>query len=76
MDKTWKVVTWHQFGATITMLENAIRACLDELWCEHLHSESLPHSDFSEFWYVAYHTLFWLDFYLSESIEGFTPKSI
>ena len=73
MHKTWKAVIWHQFGATITMLENAIRACSDELWREHLHSESSPHSDFGQFWYVAYHTLFWLDFYLSDSIEGFAP---
>jgi len=75
MDKTWKAVIWHQFGATIQMLENALRACPDELWREHLHSESSTQPEFAEFWYVAYHCLFWLDFYLSDSIEGFTPPA-
>ncbi|HKY53565.1 MAG TPA: DinB family protein [Anaerolineales bacterium] len=75
MDKAWKDIIWHQFGATIQMLENALRACPDELWRKHLHSESTSHSDFGEFWYVAYHTLFWLDFYLSDSIEGFAPPA-
>lgn len=75
MDTAWKAIIWHQFGATIQMLENAIRACPDELWREHLHSESSPQPEFAEFWYVAYHTLFWLDFYLSDSIEGFAPPA-
>lgn len=73
MDKAWKVVIWHQFGATINMLENAMRACPHELWREHLHSEDSAQPEFAEFWYVAYHCLFWLDFYLSDSIEGFAP---
>ena len=75
MDKTWKAVIWHQFGATISMLENAIRDCPDELWREHLHSEDSQQPEFAEFWYVAYHCLFWLDFYLSDSIEGFAPPA-
>jgi hypothetical protein len=31
--------------------------------------------EFSAFWYVAYHTLFWLDFYLSGSADGFMPPA-
>ncbi|WP_220208149.1 DinB family protein [Reticulibacter mediterranei] len=32
---------------------------------------------FSEFWYIAYHTLFWLDLYLSGSPEeDFTPPAL
>jgi len=27
----------------------------------------------TEYWYVVFHTLFFLDFYLSDSSEGFTP---
>ena len=61
MDTAWRAIIWHQFGATIQMLENSIRACPDELWREHLHSESSPQPEFVEFRYVAYHTLFWLD---------------
>ncbi len=29
--------------------------------------------EFTEFWYITYHTLFWLDLYLTGSLEGFAP---
>lgn len=61
----WKQILWRQFGAAIDALENAITACPDDLWAD----RSRQH----EFWYMAYHTLFWLDYYLSESHEGFAP---
>ena len=32
MDMTWNASIWHQFGAAIDMLDNALRACPDELW--------------------------------------------
>ena len=57
----WKTAIWQQFGAAIDMLGNALRACPDEVW--------------PECWYIAYHTLFFLDFYLSESAEGFAPPA-
>ena len=60
-------VLWRQFGAAIDMLENAIAACPDELWGD---QDRNP-----QYWYVVYHTLFWLDFYLSESTEGFMPPA-
>ena len=66
METSWNVIIWQQFGASIEMLENAMIACPREVWSDH----SRP-----EFWYVAYHTLFWLDLYLSESPEGFVPPS-
>jgi hypothetical protein len=31
--------------------------------------------EFSEFWYIVYHTLFWLDLYLFGSEEGFIPPA-
>ena len=31
--------------------------------------------EFAEFWYIAYHTLFWLDLYLTGSREGFAPPA-
>lgn len=31
MDMTWKAGLWRQFGAAIDMLDNALRACPDEL---------------------------------------------
>ncbi|MFV1975296.1 MAG: DinB family protein [Candidatus Scalindua sp.] len=65
MDSTWKEIIWQQFGAAIDMLENAILACPEELWSDR--------SEHPEYWYVAYHTLFWLDLYLSDTAEGFVP---
>jgi hypothetical protein len=65
MDENLKTVLWHQFGAAIDTLENAITACPDEKWCD----PSDPHL----YWNLASHTLFWLDYYLSDTFEGFTP---
>jgi hypothetical protein len=65
----WNTALLRQFGAAIAMLENAITACPDDLWQARIHSEDTDHSGFGEFWYVAYHTIFWLDFYLSDTAE-------
>ncbi|MFN8455845.1 MAG: DinB family protein [Anaerolineae bacterium] len=74
MNISWKAVIWPQFGAAIDMLENALRACPDELWRERLWADAeLPES--AEFWYLVYHTLFWLDLYLSGRREGFAPPA-
>jgi hypothetical protein len=67
MDGTWRASVWQQFGAAIDMLENALLACPDELLRDR--------SQRPEFWYVAYHALFWLDLYLSGSVEGFAPPA-
>ena len=67
MDSTLKEIIWQQFGAAIDMLENAMVACPDEVWGSQTRE--------MEFWYIAFHTLFWLDFYLSDSAEGFTPPA-
>ena len=67
MEDYIKTITWQQCGATIDMLENAIRECPDELWSDR--------SRRPEYWYVAYHTLFWLDFYLDNSPGTFVPRA-
>jgi hypothetical protein len=67
MDKFWKETVWGQFGAAIDTLENAILACPDELWADRTKR--------AEFWYVTYHTLFWLDYYLSEKADEFSPPA-
>jgi len=59
MDTTWKTIIWQQFGAAIDMLENAMIACPEKLWSDR--------SKQPEFWYTAYHALFWLDCYLSDT---------
>ncbi len=65
MHLSWKTVLWHQFGAAIDMLENAMRECPEPVW----GNRSLR----PEFWYTAFHTLFFLDLYLSDSVSGFAP---
>jgi hypothetical protein len=65
MNAKWKTTIWNQFGAAIDALEKALLACPDDLWGDR--------SRRPEFWYSVYHTLFFLDLYLSDSVEGFTP---
>lgn len=61
----WRGAVWGQFGAAIESLERAIDACPDELWGDR--------SRFPEYWYLVFHTLFWLDYYTSDGPEGFHP---
>ncbi len=75
MDAMWINIIWRQFGAAIDMLENALRACPDGLWSACLWNDPRQRPEFAEFWYIAYHTLFWLDLYLSGSMEGFAPPA-
>jgi hypothetical protein len=67
MDTAWKSLIWRQFGAAIDMLENAMQACPEEIWGDRKRKP--------EFWYVAFHTLFFLDLYLSETDKGFHPPA-
>jgi hypothetical protein len=75
MDISLSAVIWPQFGATISMLEKALRACPDELWDGRISANRSQQPEAEAFWYVAYHTLFWLDLYLSGAVEGFTPPA-
>jgi hypothetical protein len=54
-----KKIIWSQLGASVKMLENAISSCPDKLWAD----GSLP----KPYWSQVYHSLFYLDLYLSES---------
>ena len=49
-----KDILSRELGGAVAMLENAIRACPEELW-------SRPSEEMG-FWYLAYHTAFFLDF--------------
>ncbi len=53
-----------QFGASIDMLENAIQTCSDSLWEKE--------KTFSQ---LAYHTIFFLDYYLTVEPVGFAPPA-
>ena len=63
MIETFKTELWKQFGASLDMFENALTQCPDELWTR---------KD-TYFWYNAYHTLFYTDYYLSEDPDNFLP---
>ena len=65
--KDLKTILWQQLGASIDMLERAMQACPDDLWGDQKREP--------QFWYSAYHTLFFLDFYLSDSFEDFIPPA-
>ena len=67
MDTEPNTILWRQFGAAIDMLENAMRACPDDLWSDRSRQP--------EFWYLVFHTLFWLDYYLSGAGAGFAPPA-
>jgi hypothetical protein len=75
MDAALKTIIWQQFGAAIDMLKNAMHACPDPFWHVCLWDDPSDRPEYSQFWYLAYHTLFWLDFYLFGSREGFTPPA-
>lgn len=62
MDIAFKETLWKQFGASIDMLENAISLCTNELW-----------SGDKKFWYISYHCLFYLDYYLTLEPNNFSP---
>ena len=62
MDNLMKESLWKQFGASIDMLENSITACPEHLW-----------SDKKLFWYWTYHTIFYLDYYLTLEPQNFSP---
>ncbi len=70
MDTTWKAIIWNQFGAAIDMLENAVHACPDNVWGDFSKKPEWKKKDVVGFWYLIYHTLFFLDYYLSEEVES------
>jgi hypothetical protein len=67
VDASGKAILWRQFGASLDMLENALRACPEALWRDR--------SQQPEFSYAVFHALFWLDLYLSGAAEGFAPPA-
>jgi hypothetical protein len=62
MVETFKQCLWQNFGAAIDMLKNAITACPNELW----QSEK-------KFFYLTYHTVIFLDYYLTIPARDFQP---
>jgi hypothetical protein len=67
MDTFVRGTLWNQFGAAIDTLDAVILACPETLW---ENGDEEP-----RFWYLAYHTIFWLDFYLEGGGEGYAPPA-
>ena len=63
-DEILKGILWRQFGASIDMLQNAIESCPEANWDTE-----------QQFWYSAYHTLFFLDYYLTHEPKDFAPPA-
>jgi len=74
MDTTLKTSIWQQFGAAIDTLDDAISLCPDHLWSAVLWKDT-EDPRYGHFWFVAYHTLFWFDLFLTGSSEGFLPPA-
>lgn len=55
-----------QFGAALDMLQAAIEKCPDDLWDD--EGDGGP-----PVWRLAYHTLFYVDFYLANGKDAFEP---
>ncbi|WP_321471812.1 DinB family protein [uncultured Paludibaculum sp.] len=73
LESWWKPSLLRQFAAAIAMIEKAIRDCPDEIWADSARPPEWHDRDIVGFWYVAYHTIFFLDLYSSESATGFQP---
>ena len=63
MQNYWQTVIGRQLAAAIQTVRLAVAACPDILWDDR--------TDGTPFWHLAYHALFFADFYLSDSEETF-----
>ena len=78
MDIISNDMLWRQFKVAIDALGDALRACPDDQWEKPLWDDQPDQwvaAGFSRFWYLGYHTLFWLDLYLTGAEEGFVPPA-
>jgi hypothetical protein len=75
MDTNLKTSIWQQFGASIDYLADTVSACPDEFWLAPLWLTPNAKPERAQFWYVVFHTLFWLDLYLTGAEEGFVPPA-
>jgi len=62
MKNIFSACLWKNFGAAIDMLTNIIVICPDELWEKD-----------KKFFYMAYHTVIFLDYYLTQPVREFHP---
>jgi hypothetical protein len=72
MDTMVKTSVWQQYGAALDMLDDALTLCPDHMWTTQMWKDE-EDARYGQFWFIAYHTLFWLDLFLTGSSEGFLP---
>lgn len=58
----------NQYRAALQTLRHTIEKCPDAMWND-------PADGLTAFWRVAYHALFFTDFYSQDSVEAFKPWS-
>jgi hypothetical protein len=75
MNAFWNTIVWQQFGAAIDMLDHVLRACPNEHWRDSVWDDPTDAPGYTEFWFIAYHCLAWLDRYLSGAPEDFKPPA-
>ncbi len=71
MEQYIRNALWIEFGAAIDYLADNIRVCPDRLWKTRLFDYSDEPPEFSQYWYIVYHTLYYIDLYLYGTEEGF-----
>jgi len=62
MENSYQETLWKNFAAAIDMLREAITFCPDDLW------QTEP-----KFFYLTYHTVIFLDYYLTNPVKEFVP---
>jgi hypothetical protein len=72
MDTMLKTSIWQQFGAAIDTLDDAINLCPDHLWTVQMWKDT-EDERYGQFWYITYHTLSWLDLFLTSTYKDFLP---
>lgn len=72
MDIDYRTIVWRQYGAALDMFADAVRLCPDPLWTAFLWQDA-EDERYGQFWFIAYHTVFWSDLFLTGSSEGFAP---
>ncbi len=71
MKTPWNTVIWQQFGAAIDMLYNTLRACPEQHWQDSLWTDPSDVPEYTQFWFIVFHAIKWLDIYLSSTQEGY-----
>ena len=62
MNNLFLNILWKNFAAVIDMLKSVVSICPDTLWEQE-----------KKFYYITYHTVIFLDYYLSYPVKDFRP---